>query len=111
MHIAGEKDQIVPFAGQQRTITAVRRLNGCEDQGQDWAKNCTLYRSKQGAPVVAYIHPGGHIVPNESPALMVRFFKEHSRAPRRLPANSGMKMASAQATVDRAFARPTGSCS
>ena len=79
MHIAGEKDRIVPIAGQERTIATVRRLNGCADEGQDWARYCTLYPSKSAAPVIAYIHPGGHIVPDDAPALMVRFFKEHSR--------------------------------
>lgn len=76
MHIAGEKDALVKFEWQQKTIAADRKLNGCESDGKPWAKNCTLYPSKTGTPVIAYIHPGAHSVPVAAPALIVKFFKE-----------------------------------
>jgi polyhydroxybutyrate depolymerase len=82
MHIAGEKDPLVRFAGQERTMQVVRRINGCQDTGQEWAKDCTLYSSDKGAPLVSFIHSGDHKYPAEAPALIVKFFKEHSR-PRR----------------------------
>ncbi len=78
MHIAGEKDALVKFEWQQKTIEVVRKLNGCDAEGKSWANHCTLYPSKAGTPVVAFIHPGGHIVPVGAPALMVKFFKEVS---------------------------------
>jgi polyhydroxybutyrate depolymerase len=80
LHIASEQDRIAPFALQQATIKDVRRLNQCSEQGQQWAKGCTLYPSKVGTPLVVFMHEGGHRFPQEAPALIVRFLKEHKRA-------------------------------
>ena len=54
-----------------------RKLNQC-GEGQPWDKdkNCTLYPSKIGAPVITAIHPGTHTFPKEAPAVIVKFFKE-----------------------------------
>lgn len=82
LHVAGERDPLVSFAMQERTIAAVRKLNGCEEKGKDWGKGCTIYPSSKGAPVVTFIHPGTHAYPNEAPPLIVRFFKEHARGAR-----------------------------
>lgn len=79
-HAAGEKDPLVKFEWQKMTMSAVRKLNGCETEGKQWATHCTIYPSKTGTPFVAFIHPGGHGFPAEAPALMVRFFKEHPAA-------------------------------
>lgn len=79
MHIAGEKDPLVKFDWQEKTIAAVRKINGCEPEGNPWAKDCTIYQSKTGTPVIAYIHSGGHVVPAAAPALIVKFFKEVSK--------------------------------
>jgi polyhydroxybutyrate depolymerase len=78
MQIAGEKDTMVKFEWQQKAIAAVRKLNGCDSEGNTWAKNATIYPSKTGTPVVALIHPGGHTVPAGAPELIVKFFKEAS---------------------------------
>ena len=78
MHIAGEKDPLVKFEWQKLTIEAVRKLNGCDPEGRPWDKNCTLYPSKTGTPVVAFIHPGAHNLPAAAPGLIVKFFKECS---------------------------------
>lgn len=79
MHIAGENDPLVRFAGQERTMQVVRGVNGCQATGQKWAKGCTLYPSENGTPFVSFIHSGDHKYPADAPALIVRFFKEHSR--------------------------------
>jgi polyhydroxybutyrate depolymerase len=79
LHLAGEKDPLVKFELQMRTVATVRTFNGCEEQGKDWDKGCTLYPSPKEAPVVTFIHPGGHNYPAEGPALIVKFFKEHAR--------------------------------
>jgi polyhydroxybutyrate depolymerase len=79
LHVAGEKDPLVTFAMQQRAIAAARAHNGCEAEGKEWAKGCTIYASPKGAPVVTFIHGGDHKYPAEAPALIVKFFKEHSR--------------------------------
>jgi polyhydroxybutyrate depolymerase len=78
-HASGEKDTLVPFENQKRTIEAVKAANACDSTGTEWAKGCTLFKSSKGAPVVAFIHPGGHVYATETPALIVRFFQEHER--------------------------------
>lgn len=80
MHIAGEKDQLVRFIGQQHTMQTVRAINRCNETGKPWADGCTIYPSEAGAPLVAFIHPGTHRYPAEAPKLIVRFFQEHVRA-------------------------------
>jgi polyhydroxybutyrate depolymerase len=76
LHVAGEKDPLVRFEWQKRTMEELRKLNQC-GEGQPDAKYATLYPSKLGAPVVTFIHPGGHQFPAEAPPLIVKFFKEH----------------------------------
>ncbi|NBV46952.1 MAG: esterase [Planctomycetia bacterium] len=82
LHIAGEKDETVPFANQQKTVETVRKFNGCEADGKPWANvgdlTGTIYRSKDGAPVVFVEHPGTHKYPDSAPELIVRFFKEQA---------------------------------
>ena len=79
IHIAGENDPLVKFSWQKLTMEAVRRGNQC-GEGTPWEgeKGCTLYRSKIGAPVVTFIHPGPHTYAGEAPALIVKFFKQHA---------------------------------
>jgi polyhydroxybutyrate depolymerase len=79
LHIAGENDPLVRFAGQKIAMQTVRKINGCEAEGKEWAKNCLEYPSSKGAPFVSFIHPGDHKYPAEAPALIVKFFKEHVR--------------------------------
>jgi len=76
MHISGRKDPLVKFEWQEEAVKRIRELNQC-GEGEPWAENCTLYPSKIGAPVIAFFHPGGHSVPSDAPALIVKFFKEH----------------------------------
>ncbi len=79
LHVSGEKDPLVKFDNQQRSLAAVRTLNGCEEQGKEWDKGCTLYPSSKNAPLITFIHPGGHGYPAEAPALIAKFFKEQTR--------------------------------
>jgi polyhydroxybutyrate depolymerase len=78
LHIAGKADPLVTFAWQERTIQMVRKLNGC-GAGVTWPADaaCTLYPSTKGAPVVTWVHDGGHKYPAEAPAMIVNFFKEN----------------------------------
>ena len=81
LHVAVEKDGIVPFRGQQLNMAMVRRINGCEGEPQQWGdtKGALLYPSKNGTPFVSYIHCGGHNYATEAPGLIVRFLKEHAK--------------------------------
>ena len=78
-HAASEKDPLVTFAMQQRTLDRVKKLNGCDEQGKDWAKGCLRYASKNGTPVVIYLHGEGHAYPEATPALIVKFFQEQAK--------------------------------
>jgi len=102
MHIAGENDQLVRFAGQERTMQVVRRINGCQDTGHEWAKGCTLYPSDKGAPFVSFIHSGDHKYPAEAPALIVRFFKENARQKGDRTGGEQKRDAAAQAIGEKA---------
>jgi polyhydroxybutyrate depolymerase len=77
MHLAGKKDALVKFAWQQRMMDAVRDLNGCAREGKTWDKDCMLYPSSGGNPLVSYIHSGGHEFVRTATPLIVKFFKEH----------------------------------
>jgi polyhydroxybutyrate depolymerase len=78
-HAGSESDEIVPWENQKKTIDGLKTFNGCEGDGKEWAKGCTIYESTKGAPVVTFVHDGGHKYPKEAPALMVKFFKEHAK--------------------------------
>lgn len=83
LHLAGRQDALVKFAWQETTMAAIRKSNGC-GEGRPWPAhtNATLYAPSpggQGAPVVTYIHPGGHEFPKAAPELIVAFFREHAR--------------------------------
>jgi polyhydroxybutyrate depolymerase len=82
MHIGGENDPLVRFAWQERSMSSVHKLNGCEDAGKPWARAGeligTVYASKSGTPFVSVIYPGGHNLPDEAPELVVKFFKEQA---------------------------------
>jgi polyhydroxybutyrate depolymerase len=83
IHVAGEKDPIVKFAWQQATFAAVRRFDGCSEEGKPWAKEgvleATIFASTKGAPLVTAIHAGGHEYAKGSTELIVRFFKENPK--------------------------------
>jgi polyhydroxybutyrate depolymerase len=83
IHVAGKNDPLVKFAWQQATFAAVRRFNGCAEEGRPWAKEgvleATLYPSSKGAPLVTALHEGGHEYAKGSTELIVRFFKENPK--------------------------------
>jgi polyhydroxybutyrate depolymerase len=72
--ISGRKDQLVPFEGQMRSVTAMKRHNGASETGKTWENGCTWYSGAN--PVCTYIHGGGHQLPQNSGRLIVRFFKQ-----------------------------------
>ncbi len=79
LHVGGENDPLVKFEWQNLMINHVKKVNGC-GEGQPWESQtgCTLFPSKNGTPVVTFIHPGTHSYPSEAPSLIVKFFKQHA---------------------------------
>jgi len=78
LHVAGRADALVTFAAQERTIARVRELNRA-GLGEPWAPGCTIHPSPVGAPVVTFVHKGGHAFPAAAPPLIARFLREHPR--------------------------------
>lgn len=76
MHLAGEKDPLVKYEWQKLTMDALRKLNGTTE-GKAWEldKDCTVYPSATGTPVITAIHPGGHEYPKRAPEVIIKFFK------------------------------------
>lgn len=83
LHVAGETDPLVKWEWQKRAMEALRKLNGVDSEGTEWAKagdlTCTIYQSKSGTPFISAINPGGHKFPSEAPAMIVRFLKEQAK--------------------------------
>lgn len=77
LQIAGKKDPLQKLPSQEATVKAVATLNQC-GKCQPWNKKSVIYPSAIGAPVVLFVHPGGHEVPKEAPGIIVRFFKEQA---------------------------------
>lgn len=78
-HAASEQDPLVTLDRQQRTLNFVKRLNGCDKKGEEWAEGCLKYPSRKGTPVVVYLHDKGHRYPEAAPALITRFFQENPK--------------------------------
>jgi polyhydroxybutyrate depolymerase len=74
--VAGREDALVPFVAQQVSLAAVLRLDKADPDGAAWAGDAKKHVSSIGADVISYIHPGGHPMPADTGALMVRFFKD-----------------------------------
>jgi polyhydroxybutyrate depolymerase len=79
-HLAGEADTVVPMEWQEPTIKAIKKHNEC-GEAEPWGEHplCKLYPSKLDAPLVVYLHPGGHKMPKDSGELFVKFFKGHPK--------------------------------
>ena len=73
--VAGQQDLLVPFRTQQLSLSRVLKLNQAATAEQAWDGTARLHTSQAGADVVTYIHPGGHQLPADAGALMVKFFK------------------------------------
>jgi polyhydroxybutyrate depolymerase len=78
LHVAGRQDSRIKFESQEETIELARKINGATGKGEGCGVGCTLYSSSRGAPVMTWIHAGGHEYPEGTSERIVRFFKQHS---------------------------------
>lgn len=76
-HVAGIQDRQIAFADQKDAIEVAKRANGVTGPGESCGEGCTLFSSRQGAPVMTWIHPGGHDYPAVTSARIVAFFRQH----------------------------------
>lgn len=78
LHTAGTQDLLVPFEDQLKSIGMAREVNGVSEKGKSCGEDCTIYPSTKGAPVMTYIHPGGHVYPAGASSMIVKFFRSHT---------------------------------
>lgn len=80
LHVAGENDPLVKFHWQQEMINLLREQYQCGD-GKPWEKDprCKIYKSKDGAIVGTYIHPGKHEFPARGAEIILKFFQAHPK--------------------------------
>ena len=86
--IAGQKDALVPFAAQQLSLRGVLRLNRAATEGAAWSGGAQKHASPSGTDVITYIHPGGHPMPDDAGAQIVKFFKTVAGLPARVAATT-----------------------
>ncbi len=78
LHVAGRQDRRIQFERQEETIELARQINGATGKGEGCGPGCTLYNSSRGAPVMTWIHGGGHEYPEGTSGRIVRFFQQHA---------------------------------
>lgn len=77
IHIAGEKDTIVPYAMQKLAINAAKKINAVDGEGKALGKGGLVYTSPKGPAFATYLHEGDHKFPPEALPVIVQFFKEY----------------------------------
>jgi polyhydroxybutyrate depolymerase len=78
-HVGGSRDAQVAFADQKAAMGIAIRVNGVDGTGKSCGDGCTLYGAGTAAPVMTWIHPGGHEYPRGTSEKIVQFFHDHSR--------------------------------
>jgi len=78
-HVAGERDPQVTFADQKAAMTIAIGVNGVRDKTTRCGEGCTIYGPGTPAPVMTWIHDGGHVYPRDTSQRIASFFRDHSR--------------------------------
>jgi polyhydroxybutyrate depolymerase len=78
LHVAGTQDHTIKFDSQEKTIELARKINGATGKGESCGGGCTVFNPSAGAPVMTWIHQGGHEYPDGTSERIVTFFKQHS---------------------------------
>jgi polyhydroxybutyrate depolymerase len=79
IQIAGSHDTTVPYDDQVTAMKTARTVNGTGEESTSCGKHCTAYPSKN-APVVNFIHGGGHEWPVGTTEMIAKFFASQSAA-------------------------------
>ncbi len=78
-HVGGSRDAQVAFADQKAAMGIAIRVNGVDGKGKSCGDGCMLYGAGAPAPVMTWIHPGGHEYPRGTSERIVAFFHDHSK--------------------------------
>jgi polyhydroxybutyrate depolymerase len=76
-HVAGLQDPQIRFAEQRVAFETAIKVNGVEGDGERCGEGCTLYGAKTPAPVMTWIHKGGHVYPSDTSDRIAVFFRKH----------------------------------
>ena len=79
LHVAGQRDPQVTFEDQKAAMEIAIDVNGVRDKTKKCGDGCTLYGGDTPAPVMTWIHPGGHTYPRGTAELIAKFFRDHPR--------------------------------
>ena len=77
--IGGSRDAQVAFPDQRAAMGIATRVNAVADKTKACGDGCTLYGGDTPAPVMTWIHPGGHEYPRPTSGKIAAFFHEHAR--------------------------------
>lgn len=80
LHVAGVSDPQIVYADQRAAIVTAIAVNGVRNQTDRCGNGCTIYGASTTAPVVTWIHPGGHEYPRGTSERIVAFFQDHPRS-------------------------------
>lgn len=79
LHIAGTRDATVAFADQKAAFEAAIRVNGVSDQSKACGDGCTVHGANTPAPVMVFLHDGGHTYPRGTSERIVAFLRGYVR--------------------------------
>ena len=74
-HVAGMRDGQVRYLDQLDAIEMAKRVDGAMDMESSCGNGCTIYPGS--APVMTWIHAGGHIYPESTSARIAKFFRAY----------------------------------
>jgi polyhydroxybutyrate depolymerase len=78
-HVAGARDAQVAFSDQKAAIATAVRVNGVEGATTSCGRGCSIYGGTSAAPVMTWIHQGGHEYPQGTSERITAFFHDHPR--------------------------------
>ena len=74
----GRRDQVVPFANQERSIPLVESKLGVDTSTAKSSGDLRQEFAPKNIELATYVYNGGHAPPPEIPPLVVKFFQRHS---------------------------------
>jgi polyhydroxybutyrate depolymerase len=77
--IAGEKDPLVPFAGQKLSIEALAKSYQVDPAKTAKHGLVEVMMGKDGVELATYFHPGGHEWTKEMNSEIITFFKRQTK--------------------------------
>ena len=78
IHIGGTRDPQVLFTDQKAAFETAIRVNDVRSETKSCGSGCTIFGASTAAPVITWIHQGGHEYPRGTSERISAFFHEHT---------------------------------